>query len=74
MMSEVSVRMFIIRTFEHHGAKFALNLIDCACPDGWLSHGENCYHFSHDRETFPGAKVSQLPYEGVNKWVKKVFL
>lgn len=32
----------------------------CSCPDGWLTHGETCYHFSHDRETFPGAKVNWI--------------
>ncbi|KAL3864558.1 hypothetical protein ACJMK2_006230 [Sinanodonta woodiana] len=25
------------------------------CPDGWIQHTDNCYLFSHDVETWPGA-------------------
>ena len=32
-------------------------LID-ACPNGWLTHGISCYHFSHDLENWADAMVS----------------
>ncbi|XP_045208345.2 perlucin-like protein isoform X2 [Mercenaria mercenaria] len=26
-----------------------------SCPNGWLSHNQSCFLFSHDREYWPGA-------------------
>lgn len=30
---------------------------EAECPDGWVGHEDTCYHFSHDTESVPGAKV-----------------
>ena len=30
------------------------------CETGWTRYGDNCYHFSHDTETFADALVSSL--------------
>ncbi|KAH3713081.1 C-type lectin domain family 17, member A-like isoform X2 [Dreissena polymorpha] len=49
-MSRHSVLTFLV----------SLGLASCAgarCPDGFLTHGEKCYHFSHDTETYSGARA-----------------
>ncbi|XP_052809297.1 perlucin-like protein [Mya arenaria] len=28
-----------------------------ACPSGWATHGDMCYHFSRDVESWPGAVI-----------------
>lgn len=30
---------------------------ECSCPDGWIHHGNMCYHFSHDVEAMPLAAL-----------------
>jgi len=32
------------------------------CPDGFVTHGQSCYHFSHDQETWLDAVVSVQEY------------
>ncbi|XP_045190982.2 perlucin-like [Mercenaria mercenaria] len=31
---------------------FTNNLVAAQCPDGFVNHGNSCYHFSHDTETW----------------------
>ncbi|XP_060561845.1 perlucin-like protein [Ruditapes philippinarum] len=34
---------------------FLIQIVASACPNGWLIHDGNCYHFSHDVESWTGA-------------------
>ena len=46
-----------INNKEVHRKAYQSNL-DSQCPDGWLTHADKCYHFSHDKETWVDAQVS----------------
>lgn len=36
------------------------------CPDGFVNHGESCYHFSHDMETWVDAVVWSYFHDNID--------
>ncbi|XP_045191037.2 perlucin-like protein [Mercenaria mercenaria] len=58
------MRAFIERLEYFVLISFSLNGKALCCPSGWMTHGTNCYHFSHDTESWIGALYFCREYGG----------
>ncbi|KAL4219519.1 Collectin-12 [Mactra antiquata] len=41
-----------------------VSLVFCSCRDGFQRHGDKCYHFSEDKESFASAQVICNQFNG----------
>ncbi|KAL3861561.1 hypothetical protein ACJMK2_007589 [Sinanodonta woodiana] len=51
----------------------------CSCPAAWIQHGDSCYHFSHDKESWGeaftfckilGGYLVEIGTEGEAKYIE----